>query len=711
MSLLEKHGFTRIFLLIPTLIILLQNQILKAEGNNDLECRSKFSQLIASDDKFNKPDAIVENIQVRALGSKEIGSGRTPIGNDYISRSYYYGFDSVTLKIPKLDYYGGFDKNEFFLSTSIALINSIRNGELDLPLNPPSPNAPVNILTNQNTVSASEKKDLGKFTIQNFTEVELNYLKSSIGDGHLKDIENDEGMLRHWKKLMDTVFAEQLKKLNEEANAYRHIHLEEIGINRFFWFVPSGQKNLVPARVLDIRQSVQTIKSPIPASSNAAYASCRTGRCNVSQSSGGSKKNETNYDFSTIITIEYLIVDPKTSELQIVVSELTESELTYVYDIHPISKAGRDIVQLQFDYNSSIGVKKAKLAAIQNRFTIYKYVDAMKVGSAMDNSPQYAHSYRGTPFRMMDNNVYIAISDYIKKQFGDFSDLYTDLDREKLPMPNPMDIFARLSPAYVASRYVNHKALDTIFYWVVTDSGQLKIMPAVGKSYNLLPQLIRLATARPVYAAGSFYLQEDLRISLIFDATYYEAADYREAYRIRHSNSSVSFQVDTNKDLVRWVQGIFANQAGLKVYSYKAIQNDAYYAKNTGNYSDGQQRAYEDRKQNFAESFFSHYTKNANTEETNPYVWTEAPLSYSAFEQAFKDKNKPANFKEMWAHYVLRTNINMSEADIKKAFKRLIMQYHPDKAQDPAAKAKAEETSKIINTARDELAMHFMVKK
>lgn len=53
---------------------------------------------------------------------------------------------------------------------------------------------------------------------------------------------------------------------------------------------------------------------------------------------------------------------------------------------------------------------------------------------------------------------------------------------------------------------------------------------------------------------------------------------------------------------------------------------------------------------------------------------------------------------------ILGVNRNCSEAELKKAYRKLAMQWHPDKHPDPAAKQKAEEMFKNVSEAYDVLS-------
>ncbi len=428
------------------------------------------------------------------------------------------------------------------------------------------------------------------------------------------------------------------------------VRLEERGDNRYFWFKPNGLSEYVPARVQHIHQ-VQDGK---------------------------------------LYLVEYIPPGEKSSLRQRVVQQLSMAEFESVKK----SVTGRDGREKRaadsfVDSLTPDEIQTLKLAQKLNLTTL-KYSNP----SRDSENDRY-----GSPIEDLTTIVSGAMQGHINKVFG--RDSYEEfLDEKERASNHPsvvVDAFSRLNPRYVMERFGSNKAMNTKFIWAITEDGQLKIMPSMNLASGLPPQTARLVAGRNIYAGGTFTINHDGSVSLLYNSTNYE----------HQAAPGSSRQSGDRRSLEKFVVITFGIQAGRKVSEPDALtirvareeQRDSRYERNNRyQREDRYENSYED---NF-EDFFARMAGRAGQRSSGPITVVKWELNegdpLKSVPLARKDfRAKYPHLQDLdWALYVLRSTSEMNLDEIKKSYRKLVGLFHPDRNNQ---NKDAEQTTKNLNEA------------
>ena len=251
-------------------------------------------------------------------------------------------------------------------------------------------------------------------------------------------------------------------------------------------------------------------------------------------------------------------------------------------------------------------------------------------------------------------------------------------------MTNVFDVFARLDPGYVIDNF-HHTGFD--YMWVIDENGALKVSPKMPKGNNLYAQILRLAAGRKVYAGGDFNINPDGSLDVTYSSNAYQNID------VEWGTNENAFGASGDK-LNDFVAYIFSRQANKRVNKIDYSDARMYISYNQS--GSGFEHAYQN-KPNYAEGT----TASRVTKEIS---WSidknEIPLDFAKWQK------ESGGYSEIdWAYYVLQVNAKMTFRQIKKAYRKLSMHFHPDKSKLENAK----ENQQIISGAYE--VIEKMMKK
>jgi hypothetical protein len=416
----------------------------------------------------------------------------------------------------------------------------------------------------------------------------------------------------------------------EDARNFGFYLTNDEGPQRYFWFVPEGEAGLVPARVLDIHRHPDN-RNQLKVTVLAEYVVENEPTLRDLPRAEGSRTRH--------------VVEITSAELRTIVrNETHSSEEAATHFTDSLSPLEASTMQLA----RQLGLSK---------FSV----------SPADRTPGQREDWRvRPPLEDMNSITWGAIYVDIVREFGEPAAL---LSKEELGGErhgpdkfNIIDVFSRLHPRFVLAHY-NSKRLEYI--WVITEDGQLKIVPKMRIGNNLKTLPLRLSGGRQIFAGGDFTIAEDGSLRVGFSNEGYSAQGFAHA-RAGFANVGA------------FVSAVFRTQAGARVANFEFDHG--------------------------ANPFTRDYVENAHDERepegSKAPSWdpeTEAPLEYSDWSK----RQKGSATERRWAHYVLMTTPDSSLAEIKASYRGFSKRFHPDKHMqaDQATRDRAERIFKIVGQA------------
>lgn len=420
------------------------------------------------------------------------------------------------------------------------------------------------------------------------------------------------------------------------------IKLTNYDNNKFFWFIPSGKTEHHPARVLDVHNDP---------------------------------------DNGVIILIEYIVDnDSVDSARSRNIIEIRPSELS---TIQVSGKFSREASQTSFLNSLSKVELETKRLAHTHKLRLFGFTDFRRTPGHYERSSSY-----GTPLEWMTNISWLAMYKSISDRWPNFKDYYTSAEKDKHPNEvNIIDIFSRMRADFVVR---NFRTNDFEYTWVITEDGQLKITPKMRVNNNLKPQILRLAAGRRVFAGGDFIFRPDGSLVITLESHQYQ--DNNQSWGARRS-------FEESSQLNNFINAVFATQAHVGVHSINSIPVTNYYSENanSGNSSfqwgQAGRNSHFTHERNSSENDFNNFMRNTFTEaglnknkseiDLQWNIEAETPLDFASWVKASNIKETNYNQEQLkirWAHYVLKTDPNTALDKIKKSYRKLSMNFHPDRS-------------------------------
>ena len=446
------------------------------------------------------------------------------------------------------------------------------------------------------------------------------------------------------------------KHLAETRAAFENVvklKVSNVGIDRYFWFQPKEQNGLVPARILDLH----------------------------SYKAGG---------FTMLV--EYMSPNNQMGKRVRNVIELTVSELaSMTRDGNTTALSAR---QEFFDSLSPLEVETQKLATAL-RMKKFGFNSFGRTPGQKDDS-----NVR-TPLQIMNNISWMAIEHTIRTNWGKIEHLKTP-EENASGAYNTIDIFSRLDPKYV---FKNFSRPDLEYMWIISEDGQLKVMPKMNLGNNLKPQILRLSSGRRIFAGGSFRFNTDGSLIIEKDSNDYQNVD-------KAWGSESSFGHD-NPNLDRFITAVFSAQADMRVAQIDSRQAPSYFWRTSDNSHAGTYREPppEDHKYSgddaydFVKNMRARGASSGEKEEAPQLEWDMKegfPLFINEWVKASNtpyEKNPSENTLIKWAHYVLQTNHKMEWAEIKKRVRKLNSRFLVASTVNAHKGTQEEEAQQAVNRA------------
>ena len=444
------------------------------------------------------------------------------------------------------------------------------------------------------------------------------------------------------------------------------VNLANTGSYRYFRFTPEGVNQEVIARVLDINHQ----KAP-----EAGFH----------------------------VLVEWM-KPANDSDIRIRhVQTLTVKELQ---TMRPMPESIRNVIKSEFNETlSPLEIQTRKLAELSNLKT-FGFTDmARKEGGS---------SRESDPLSRMSGQAHIVSRVQVEERFGKLDDLLTTDEKNAGHNWRIFDVMARLDPRYILKRF-DARGTDFRYLFVITEDGQLKLSPFTEASANYRPELLRLAHGRRVFATGEFSIHQDGTLDVRLRSEEYQ--DINDQHGIHRA-----FQTAGQEGLNSFVAFTFGLQAGRMVRDLSSEFTRTFYTENGimpegvkddlggdryghtsyFNAFSGDRRETNGRFGGFNSQNTYDYARGVfgasgmgRTAESRvksaSVTWTneKGPLTFEAWtKQAGVDAQ--LHMKSEWAHYVMRTNPQMSLEAIKKSYRKLAQQLHPDRRTDiPVTQATA----------------------
>lgn len=431
------------------------------------------------------------------------------------------------------------------------------------------------------------------------------------------------------------------------------VELSTIGIDRYFWFKPDGTETYYPARLLDIHR----VQKPEQFSFFVEYV--------VGQRDDGVRLHK--------------------------VQALTESEFRTI-EVTSVGRTRADAKEIFLESLSLDEISAIKLAESYG-LKVYGY-------SAPDRGPGLNLDFVMSPLEQMNRNTHLAMRFHILDRFGSLDGLLTATERNR-PLYNVIDVLGRQSPMFIKERFMNENGLGTEFIWVITETGQLKVAPsneAQAEPFRS-PLTLRLAAGKKIFAGGTFTLERDYSINIQLNGNGY----LYDTFGI----GQTAFQ-DQGPNLNPFIKQVFAKQMNSNVKSVNSTQvevwESGYRVNGAGRQgSGGTGQQYYDRHSStddYAQGPRSNGQASQRGSAKNEIItpWNtekDTPVHLSEFVLKVKSNERDQATQVQWAHYVLKTNSQMSWAEIKQQYRRLAQRFHQDRNKEE----RAIETSKAVNDA------------
>jgi hypothetical protein len=425
------------------------------------------------------------------------------------------------------------------------------------------------------------------------------------------------------------------------------VELANYGENRYFWFIPEGQSEHVAARILDIHRN--------------------------------------SHPESFVILAEYIKdVDPVTGVRIRQIFQLREAEFKTIQEIKPNEGRGRREAAEEFYLSLTPDETQTLKLAQKLKLKLFGYFDFQR-GPGKDGP------YSSTPLEEMTALGHLAVRSHIESTFGKVDDLMTAEERGDSHR-NIIDIFSRLNPRYVMKRFGGPKGSNTRYDWVITEDGQLKVIPGHHRGGNLKSTLLRLAAGRKIFAGGDFYLNPDESVEIVLNGYGYQEADVRWG-------STNAYQ-EQNPHVNEFVKIVFGLQMGRIAKGIRAQQVDSWIRADQQNESfrDSSQSHFEYQRQSQSDSSsFDEFVRGMSQRarksvesdgQDRVEIWNlenGKPMNLSEFAIASGQAERSPLVQSEWAHYVLQTNTRMTWDEIKRQYRKLAMRFHPDRNSETRA--------------------------
>ncbi|MDW8191131.1 MAG: J domain-containing protein [Pseudobdellovibrionaceae bacterium] len=480
------------------------------------------------------------------------------------------------------------------------------------------------------------------------------------------------------------------------------ILLSNLGIERFFWFIPEELSELVPARILDIHVGFVTLETH----------------------PDGTPKT---IDHVASLLVEYFIPPHRHSNphhyRETVVKTLNPTELksVTVSETHHRQAA----FEAFLDGLSLVELQNQRMMALF-KLPLFGFNFPFR-GLGFDISRPIS------PQAILHNNSHLVIMKEILDHWGRIDFLLNEAERNT-KYPNYIDVFSRLDPAFVLEQFGPHsptiKPRQPRFFWVVTEDGFLKIVPAPQEGNNLSPSIFRLASGRKIVAGGAFVANKDKTLTVTLNGNFYQWAG--------SMYGDFAF-LKNNPHLVQFLTEVFFNQTGYRMESIYADPLRSYrlshdreeestqfshrYSFDTLNFDTF--NWFTDKKKfnqgnGGNDSSFSSKTKSRQKPNkpnqksgNNPYTtvtfWdpnksSDPPMDLAQYARQLRISERDSGTQLRWAYYVLGLPDSAKYAKIKLRYRELSQKFHPDRNPSP----QALETMKLINMAFDIIRRHFI---
>jgi hypothetical protein len=438
-----------------------------------------------------------------------------------------------------------------------------------------------------------------------------------------------------------------LQKTMATANG-EMLEISNRGDRRFFWFKPNGKSEMVPGRILDIHQH------PDP-----------RGITILAEYTSGETKNGTRVRHIVELTVE----ETRTIERS---------------GFHSAENAEIEFI----DTLTPLEIETRRLAE-RMKLPLFGFA-SFERGQNLNRSLIAA----ATPLETMNNISWLAIDATVRRRFPDIDNLIHEFESTGGNSANTIDVFSSLHPNYVLK---NFRDPNLEYMWVITEDGQLKICPKMAHGNNLKPQMLRLAGGRKIFAGGDLRFNSDGSIHITAKSNDYQ--DVFSGYGARNAFDNGSGNTEG------FIGAVFATQTEEKVNRVNSAEAQSFARRD-----DEGGRTYRTRPGGTeAEGSFSDFvnsmsggsrTKRGKTLTWDPEKAGDSPLPYADWKSKI---GEGSNGELTWAYYVLGTDVNTKIGEVKKAYRRLSLKFHPDRN----ASAGAEEVQKIVSEAYSVFSKHI----
>lgn len=462
-----------------------------------------------------------------------------------------------------------------------------------------------------------------------------------------------------------------LLKYSEKADS-KTVELSNLGLNQYFWFKPTGSEVYRPAKILDIHY----------------------------------------VDAKVSFLVEWMIPDQELNKRVRFVTNMTyeESQSILIEDDNLTRAEAAKLFADTLSPNELFATRLAKKMRIHTfGYTTYKrsfsYLNAATGSRRYFDTGMSASDIAAgfDPLNEISGNnpSHLFMAAFIKQAFPKYREYLTgeeleiDMNAEKYEQQglrlNLIDVFSRIPVSEFFSKLAVRDA-NIDYFWVITEDGTLKISPYMPKRDGVTPafHFSRLAHGRRVYAAGGMTLDAYGRVHLKLDSQGYQSVD------AEWSTNPQSFQTKTNGDVAAFIMAIFQMQAKQTVLSIDSMATEQYHSANYQHANPSQGDS--DFNSSSSEYLFSTLDdilgtgSQKDSERAQALKWNvesnTPPLNKEAWAKEMNLRGALTPIQsQLWAHYVLGTDANMSFSDIKKQYRRYAMKFHPDRNADQGAEA------------------------
>lgn len=431
------------------------------------------------------------------------------------------------------------------------------------------------------------------------------------------------------------------------------VRLGSVGLNRYFRFTPAELGTEVDARVLDMNRV----------------------------------KNPEGYN----ILVEWIRPSTENTLAVRTVSLLKVEELGTIGKM-PETLRGEIATRFE-DLLSPNEIKTRKFAQLNGNKTV-GLTQFAPGGGSLGTRGEQMNMF--DPVTLMSGYSDVVSRARFESRFGSAADLLSTSESQN-PRLHMYDVTSRMNPGFVLNRLNAHNT-QARFAFVVTEDGQLKVTPHLAESTYDRPDYIRLAHGRRVFAHGIFVLAGEAGVRVVFDSSRavlggYESPSYEQAARVNRLVSLAFFAQAGREVLSFFEQPNFENSAMLwaslsgrrEGWTSSDFYNSAYEALNS-NLGDGRFYDPQSAPRSNPAPAPSAKAKSRTTLSWDTKDAHGLPLPYDAWVKEYEktlgrtlDPMNPLETHIGWAHYVLKSNPDMSKDEIKKSYRRLIQKFHPDR--------------------------------